>query len=271
MMSFTSKFFAILIAMALSASALAAQTTTGRIVGNVADESGAVIPGVEIVVRNPATGLVRNVVTNESGAYVVPLLPPAVYEVEASLTGFRKEVRAGVTVQVDIVVRVDFALHIGDVADAIQVSADAPLLQSETASLGQIMDSRKVTDIPLNQRNIMSLTTLTTGVMPTVQGSNLSTQSGSFQTMGASERNNNFLLDGVDNNDPGNGQLAIVPSIDAIQEFKLETATYGAEFGRAAGGVLNIQTESGTNDFHATVFEFLRNDKFDAKNFFSPT
>jgi hypothetical protein len=270
-MTITSRVLAILVAVVLSASSLAAQTTTGRIVGNVADESGALIPGVEIVVRNPATGLVRTVVTNESGAYVVPLLPPAVYELEASLSGFRKEVRTGVTVQVDIVVRIDFALHVGNVSDEIQVSADAPLIQSETASLGQIMDSRKVTDIPLNQRNIMSLTTLTTGVMPTVQGSTLSTQSGSFQTMGASERNNNFLLDGVDNNDPGNGQLGIVPSIDAIQEFKLQTATYGAEFGRAAGGVLNIQTKSGTNDFHATVFEFLRNDVFDAKNFFSPT
>jgi hypothetical protein len=255
--------------MLCSSSWLGAQTTTGRIVGNVTDESGAFIPGVEIVVRNPATGLTRNVVTNESGAYAVPLLPPAVYEVEASLAGFRKEIRSGVTVQVDIVVRVDFGLHVGSVSDEIQVMADAPLVQSETASLGQIMDSRKVTDIPLNQRNIMNLTLLTTGVMPTVQGSNLSTQSGSFQTMGASERNNNFLLDGVDNNDPGNGQLAIVPSIDAIQEFKLETATYGAEFGRAAGGVLNIQTKSGTNDFHATVFEFLRNDIFDAKNFFA--
>src|SRR5215510_2045241 len=119
------------IAVLLSCTSLVAQTTTGRIVGHVADESGAVIPGVEIVVRNPATGLVRNALTNESGAYVVPLLPPAVYAVEASLSGFRKEVRSGVTVQVDVVVRVDFALHIGNVADEIQVTADAPLLQSE--------------------------------------------------------------------------------------------------------------------------------------------
>jgi hypothetical protein len=271
MVSVRIKLLATAVAILLLSLPLLSQTTTGRIVGNINDESGAVIPGVEIVVRNPATGLVRNVITNESGAFTVPLLPPAVYDVEASLAGFRKEVRSGVTVQVDIVVRVDFSLHVGNVTDEIQVTGDAPLVQSETASLGQIMDSHKVTDIPLNQRNIMSLTLLTTGVMPTVQGSNLSTQSGSFQTMGASERNNNFLLDGVDNNDPGNGQLAIVPSIDAIQEFKLETATYGAEFGRAAGGVLNIQTKSGTNDFHATVFEFLRNDIFDARNFFATT
>src|SRR5262245_55929178 len=128
----TSRLFAIVIAIVVTASSLGAQTTTGRIVGNITDESGAFIPGVEVLVRNPATGLVRNVVTNESGAFAVPLLPPAVYDVEASLTGFRKEVRTGVTVQVDIVVRIDFALHVGEVTDAIQVSADAPLIQSET-------------------------------------------------------------------------------------------------------------------------------------------
>src|SRR5215470_19331125 len=134
-----SKLLGGILAIFVMSSGLAAQTTTGRIVGNVADESGAVIPGVEIVVRNPATGLVRNVITNESGAFTVPLLPPAVYDVEASLAGFRKEVRSGVTVQVDIVVRVDFSLHVGNVTDEIQVTGDAPLVQSETASLGQIM------------------------------------------------------------------------------------------------------------------------------------
>src|SRR6478672_7794428 len=111
---------AAIISVLLSCSSLMAQTTTGRIVGNIADESGAVIPGVEITVRNPATGLVRSAITNESGGFAVPLLPPSVYEVEAALPGFRKEVRSGVTVQVDIVVRIDFTLHVGNVSDEIQ-------------------------------------------------------------------------------------------------------------------------------------------------------
>ena len=110
---------------------------------------------------------------------------------------------------------------------------------------------------------------ISTGVMPTVQGSNLSSQNMSFHANGARERDNNFLLDGVDNNDPGNGQLNIVPSVDAIQEYKIQSSTYGAGFGRAGGGVLNVQTKSGTNDFQLTLFEFLRNDIFDARNFFA--
>jgi len=244
-----------------------AQTTTGRIVGTVTDDSGAVIPGVDVVVRNPATGLSRNVVTNESGTFSVPLLPPAVYEVEAALAGFRKEIRSGVTVQVDAVVRVDFRLKVGEIQDEIKVSADAPLVQSETASLGSVMDSQKVTAIPLNARHVMMLTALTPGVMPVVEGSNLSSQNLSFHAMGARERDNNFLLDGVSASDPGTQQLTITPSIDAVQEFKLAVGNYSAEFGRSGGGVLNIQTKSGTSRFTGTVFEFLRNDIFDRAEF----
>src|SRR5437899_2242795 len=135
--------------MALGGLSALAQTNTGRIVGNVTDETGAVIPGVDVAVRNPATGLSRNVITNESGTYAVPLLPPGVYEVEASLSGFRTELRSGVTVNVDAVLRLDFALKVGEVSDKIQVTADAQLVQHETASLGQVIDSRKLTDIPL--------------------------------------------------------------------------------------------------------------------------
>src|SRR5262245_29416301 len=246
-----------------------AQTTTGRIVGTVRDESGALIPGVEITVRNPATGLTRVVLTTELGNYVVPLLPPAVYEVEASLTGFRREVRRGVTLQVDMVGTIDFTLKVGAVSEVLDVTADAPLVQSETATLGQVMDSRKVTELPLNQRHFMALTTLAPGIQPSVEGSNLSNQNLSFHAMGAREVDNNFLFDGVDNNDTGNSQLVVVPSIDAIQEFKIQSSTFGAEFGRAAGAVVNIVTKWGTNDFRFTVFEFLRNDKFEVRNFFA--
>jgi hypothetical protein len=256
----------VLLLSAISGS-LFAQSNTGRITGTVTDVSGAVIPGVEVTVRNPATGLTRTVLTNESGTYQVPLLPPNVYEVEVSLPGFRREIRSGITLQVDAVLRVDFSLQVGDVQDEIQVTADAPLVQSETATLGQVMDSRKVTDIPLNQRHFMRLTHLSTGVLPDTQGGD--NQAPSFYANGASRSKNNFLLDGVDNNDTGNAQLVIIPSVDAIQEFKLSTSTYGAELGRASGGVLNVQTKAGSNDFNIVVFEFLRNDALDARNFFA--
>ncbi len=245
-----------------------AQTNTGRITGTVSDTTGAVIPGVEVTVRNPATGLSRNTITNESGNYQVPLLPPAQYEVQVALAGFSTEVRSGITINVDAVVRVDFSLKVGNAAEKIEVVADAPLVQNETATLGQVIDSQKMTNIPLNARHFMALTVLSTGVLPDVQGGDR--QSPSFYANGVSRNKNNFLFDGVDNNDTGNAQLVIIPSVDAIEEFKLSTSAYGAELGRASGGVLNVQTKSGTNDYHITAFEFLRNNALDARNFFAP-
>ena len=245
-----------------------AQTTTGRITGTVGDVSGAMIPGVEVVIRNPATGLTRTILTNETGTYMAAALPPAPgYEVEASLPGFRREVRSGITLAMEAVIRIDFILEVGAVTEVIEVTAEAPLVESDTAVLGQVMGGKTISELPLNQRHFMSLTHLTTGVLPDVQGG--ARQSPSFYANGVDRRNNDFLLDGVDNNDTGNTQLVIIPSIDAIQEFKLSTSTYGAELGRASGGVLNIQTKSGSNEFHLVLFEFLRNDKLDARNFFA--
>ena len=246
-----------------------AQTTTGRIVGTAGDETGAVIPGVEVTITDSATGLVRSLITGESGVFSAPSLPPASYDVQASLPGFQTELRTGVVLPVGAVVTVDFVLRVGAVSEVIEVTAAAPLLESETASLGQVLDSEKVTDMPLNKRHFMFLTTLTTGVQPSVEGSNLANQNFSLHASGSRERDNNFLLDGVDNNDTGNAQLVIVPSIEALQEFKIQTSTYNAQFGRAGGAVINIQTKSGTNEFHGTFFEFLRRDRFDARNFFS--
>ena len=244
------------------------QTTTGRITGSVSDATGAMIPGVEVVIRNPGTGLTRTVITNETGTYMVAALPPAAgYEVEASLPGFRREVRSEVTLPIEAVIRVDFILEVGQVTEVVEVTAEAPLLESDTAVLGQVIGGKTISDMPLNQRHFMSLTHLTTGVLPDVQGG--SRQSPSFYANGVSRSKNDFLLDGIDNNDTGNAQLVIIPSIDAIQEFKLSTSTYGAELGRASGGVLNVQTKSGTNDFHLVLFEFVRNDRFDARNFFA--
>lgn len=265
--SFKSTVAMALLSIAFGGIPLLAQTNTGRITGTVTDPTGAVIPGVDVVVRNPATGLSRNTITNESGTYQAPLLPPALYEVQVSLAGFSTGIRSGITVNVDAVVRVDFALKVGEISDKVEVTADAPLLQNETATLGQVIDSQKMTNIPLNARHFMALTVLSTGVLPDVQGGDR--QSPSFYANGVSRSKNNFLFDGVDNNDTGNAQLVIIPSVDAIEEFKLSTSAYGAELGRASGGVLNVQTKSGNNNFHFTVFEFLRNDALDARNFFA--
>jgi len=164
---------------------------------------------------------------------------------------------------------VDIQLQVGNVAESIEVVADAPLIQTDNSALGQVIDTRRVAELPLNGREFLSLATLTPGVQPNVEGSNLSTQQGSVNVNGAREEFNNFLLDGVDNNDVGNAQLIIVPGIDSIQEFKVQTSNYSAEYGRSAGGLVNVTTKSGTNDFHGTVYGFLRHSKMDARNFFN--
>src|SRR5262249_7542210 len=183
--------------------------------------------------------------------------------------GFKTELRRGITVEVDRNARVDAQLQVGNVTESVEVTADAPLIQTDTSSLGQVIDTRRVAELPLNGRQFLSLATLTPGVQPNVEGSNLSTQQGSVNVNGAREEFNNFLLDGIDNDDIGNAQLGIVPGIDSIQEFKVQTSNYSAEYGRSAGGLVNVTTKSGTNDIHGTAYGFLRHSKFDAKNFFA--
>lgn len=246
-----------------------AQRITGSIEGRVSDASGAILPGVEITVTNDSTQQVRTTITNETGLYNVPLLPSGAYSVRASLTGFRTEIRRGILVEVDRNARVDIQLEVGNIAESVEVTADAPLVQTDNSALGQVIDTRRVAELPLNGREFLALASLTPGVQPNVEGSNLSTQSGSVNVNGAREEFNLFLLDGVDNNDTGNSQLIVVPGIDSIQEFKVQTSAYSAEYGRSAGGLVNVSTKSGTNELHGTIYGFLRHSSMDARNYFN--
>src|SRR5215467_2836119 len=245
-----------------------AQAITGTIEGRVTDVSAAVLPGVDVTITNESTGQVRSSVTNETGLYNVPLLPPGTYSVQASLPGFRSELRRGLLLEVDRTARVEIQLQVGEVSEKIEVMADAPLVQADNSSLGQVIDTQRVAELPLNGRQFLQLASLTPGVQPNSQGSNLSTQSGSVNVNGAREVFNNFVLDGIDNNDSGPAQIVIIPSIDAIQEFKVQTSNYSAEYGRSAGGLVNVTTKSGANTLHGSMYEFLRNSAMDAKNFF---
>ena len=244
------------------------QRITGSINGRITDATGAVLPGVDVTVTNDATGQVRTNLTNEAGLYNVPLLISGTYTVEASLPGFRTEIRRGVLVEVDRTARVQIQLQVGVVTETVEVTADAPLVESESSSLGQVIDSKRVAELPLNGRHFLSLAALTPGVQPHSEGSNFAEQSGSVSVNGAREAFNNFMYDGVDNNDPGPAQLIIIPNIDSIQEFKVQTSNFSAEYGKAAGGLINVTTKSGANAFHGSVFEFLRNSAMDARNFF---
>jgi len=261
----------LLLALAVESSlavALLAMGPTGTIVGTVSDPSGAVVPKARVTVRNLETNARREVETDEEGDYNVPLLPPAMYRVTIEKAGFRRSVYSNVSLDVDQTARVDFTLQVGGVNEEIEVTDSVPLVQTDTSTLGQVIDRRQVHELPLNERNFLSFALLVPGGQLPAEGSQNSTQGGAISVNGAREQSNNFLLDGVDNNDLYMNQYVALPSIDAIQEFKVQSSDYSAEFGRGGGAQINVVLKSGANQFHGSAFEFFRNRNLDAKNFF---
>ena len=254
-------------AMLLYASAAFSQGSAGAITGTIADASGALIPGVEVTAVNVATNLTRQVVTNESGSYRIEPLPLGTYTVSAELTGFRKEVRANVKVDIDARLRIDFKLEVGGVNEVIEVTGAAPVVQTDSSVIGQVVDQRKIADLPLNGRNFSSLAYITPGAYAPRPNSNLATRGG-FVAVGVPEDNNSFLMDGINNNSPRANELNVRINVDAVSEFKVQTQNYGAQYGRYAGAQVDAVTKSGTNEFHGGLFGFARNDNVDARNFF---
>src|SRR4051794_13794044 len=257
----------------LFAGALIAQVDTGTIVGSVHDATGAVIPRAQVTVTNEGTGTSQTATTNDSGAYVVTPLKIGTYTVEIAHPGFQKQRRTSVTLNIQQQLAVDFSLAVGDVSSTIDVKSEAPLLQTENGSVGQVIQQQAINNLPLNGRNYTFLARLAPGVtqgQPEGRGLNAN---GWFEANGTRPAQNNYLLDGIDNNSSSvdflSGAAYVVkPPIDAIGEFKLQTNAFSAEFGRAGGAVLNATLKSGTNEFHGSAWEFLRNDKFDAADFF---
>jgi hypothetical protein len=258
---------------------LAAAQATGAVAGVVTDESGAVVPGVTIEALNRSTSQIRTTVSAADGFYTLPLLNPAVYQLKATISGFRTSLREQIEVVVNETVRADFTLEVGDVAEQVTVPRDAPLVDTKNATLGIVVDHRKIVDLPLNGRNFTQLGTLIPGVVapPIALGGQSGTATpggignvtGGFNVNGIRNQSNNFLLDGASNNDTFNTGFVLRPPPDAIQEFKILTHAYQAEYGRNAGSVVNVVTRSGTNDWHATAWEFNRDDALQARNFFA--
>jgi len=253
-----------------------AQLPTGKITGIVTDSSGANITGAEVAAENTATGIVLKTVTNESGDYTFPVLSPGHYGLLVRKAGFESINRSGIELAVSQTARIDFSLKVGSTQETVEVKAALPLLDNATASLGQVIDTRAVSDLPLNGRNFLQLAKLSTGVLEPKQGDR-NKDGGSFIANGVRAQLNNFLLDGVDNNSKvldqqNSSPVAVQPSVDAVQEFKVETNNYSAEYGYSAGAVVNASLKGGGNQLHGDVFEFLRNNVFDARNYFaSPT
>ncbi len=245
-----------------------AQTAT--LTGRVTDSTESVIPGTKITITNEATAAAREGESNQTGYYTVPLLPPGQYHIVVEQDGFKTIIRDGINLEVDQRAEINFVMEIGAVTEQIEVTADALQLNTIEASQGQVIDNKRIVDLPLNGRDYNQLALLSAGTVQPVGG-----RFGGFSVGGQRTTQNNFLLDGVDNNGV---ELAgaqrrsemVKPSIDAIQEFKVQTNAYAAEYGRAMGAVVNVTTKSGTNQLHGTAFEFLRNEAVDAKNFFDP-
>ena len=260
-----------LVIMCLSALPLWAQISTGTLVGVVEDPTGAVIPNSEIIVKLTDTGETRQARTNGSGEFNMPFLHTGQYSITAAAGGFKTKSLTGITLAVDQTINLKITLEVGAATDRVEVTGVAPLVDSATSSLGQVIANKQITDLPLNGRNPFALGLLSGNTTPMFgMGSNLP-----FIAGGGRFSANEVTLDGVDNNTVSNAGsigrngIAVVPSVDAVQEFKVKTSSFSAEFGHAAGAVVNATIKNGTNQYHGTAFEFLRNNDLDANNFFT--
>lgn len=252
--------------------ALHAQTL-GEITGIVADSSGAVVAGANITATNNGTNQVRSTTSNASGVYSFPAINPGVYTVKVEARGFKTGISNNVEVQVQANVRIDFDLVVGQVSESVEVSASAASLNTENSTVGTVIENKRIVDLPLNGRNALSLVALSPNVSFGFQsaGQADNRQGGiranqNIAVGGQRSQFNHFTLDGVENTDPNFNTFVVVPSVDAMQEFKVQTGIYPAEFGRGTTQI-NLATKSGANDYHGTLYEFLRNEKMDAKNY----
>ena len=251
---------------------LAAQTSYGSVVGTVVDNSQAVVPGAAVALTNTGTSERRTMETDASGNYQFVNLVPGTYRLDVEKQGFQHMVRDGVTVEVQNIARIDFTMQVGEVGQTVEVQAQTPLLQTENASVGQVVADRVVTEMPLNGRNVMNLIALAAGVVP--QGQSLGRGSnpfswGNYQISGGMPNQGATLVDGASVNTTYINMTALLPTQDAVQEFQVQTNNLPPEFGSTSNGVVNVATKSGTNQFHGTAYEFLRNRSLNANTFYA--
>lgn len=247
------------------------QVSTGTINLEVKDPSGALIPGAAIHLLHPATGTTRDGVTNDRGEFRAAFMPIGDYTITATMQGFKRQTLRGLALRVDQDANVAVTLEPGEVKETVEVTGAMPLLESSSSAIGQVIENKKILELPLNGRNPFALGLLAGNTTPMFgMGSNLP-----FIGGGGRFSSNEVLLDGIDNNTiqnagaVGRAGIAYTPSVDAVQEFKVKTNNFSAEFGHSAGSVVAATIKSGSNDFHGSLFEFLRNDRLDANNFFT--
>src|SRR6266478_4173499 len=253
----------------------------GSLSGTVSDKTGSVISGATVKITSQGTGVTREVKTDGSGHYIAPFLPVAIYTIRVESQGFQITEQKDIRLQVDEQREVDFTVNPASVSQTVEVSAEEVAVQTTNPTLGQVITSEQVADLPLNGRDFVQLATLTPGTTQETNpnsffnggaSSEVSTRGTYSLSVGGSRaQSTDWLLDGVDNNELTAGGVAVLPSIDAIQEFKVLTYNYSAEYGTRAGPTVLITTKSGTNGFHGSAFEFLRNTSLDARSYFAAT
>ena len=248
--------------------------STATLSGNITDPSGAVVPGAQVTVHGIATGLDRVVTSDSAGNYTVPSLLPGNYSVTVQASGFSTYKLTSVSLQVDQNVTANVHLSVAAAGEVVNVQGAAPIIDAQTPTVGQVIDQKTVQEMPLNGRHFLDLTNLTPGtVVPPVTGSLTSASRGlganSYDTAGQREDSVNFMINGVNLNDASQNQITFQPSINTTSEIKISNSTYSAEYGRSSGSIVNVSTRSGTNAFHGEAFDYLRNNYFDARNYFN--
>ena len=245
----------------LALTALAQQSATATLEGSVTDANNAVVPNAKVVIRSPDTGLTREVTTDANGSYRIPALPPGNYQLTVSAAGFAESKFSGITLTVGQKLNLDLALKVSGVGETVEISGIAPVIETTRSSVSGSVNSKAVSELPVNGRNFLDFATLTPGVVRD------STRQGDLSFGGQRGTLNSIQIDGVDNNNnffgqalgrTGSGRAPYQFSQDAVQEFQVNTNSFSAEFGRAAGGTINVVTKSGTNQVHGTAFEFFR-------------
>lgn len=256
------------------AACLLGQNPTAQLAGGISDPAGAAVPDAVVEITSVATGVQLQTRSNAEGQYVFPILQPGEYRLTITKEGFAKLNRSGIILGVSQAARIDTQLQVGSANQSVDVNDTLPALETDSASNGQTVQTQVVNDLPLNGRNFLQLARLAPGVLPPKPGDRGAT-GGSFITNGVRAQVNNYMLDGIDNNTKivdlqNSSPVVIQPSVDALQEFRIETNNYSAQYGYSAGAVVNATIKSGTNGFHGDAFEFLRNGEVDARNFFLP-
>lgn len=244
-------------------------TTLGRIVGTVSDPSGSAIPGAKVRALNTRTGVARDTVTGESGNFSVLSLIPGIYSVEVTAPSFQRQVQDNLTLEVAGSISLTFSLTVGQVTETVNVQAQAELLNSTEGVIATTIDNAKVVELPLNGRNFNNLVRLTPGATRGSNGGGPTLNAQTWAVTGSRSDNTNYTLDGTFNNGSFFKTAAIAPSIDAISEFKIQT-NMSARYGAAAGANVNVSIKSGTNQYHGSAYEFLRNSKLDSRSYLRP-